>query len=72
MWPAELLTDAEVRALTLFALPSKQKEWLRQAGIPFIDMPGRGPIVRRDDVRPASVVASINEEAFRPRRRRAA
>jgi hypothetical protein len=71
MWPAELLSPAELSTLTGYVQPSAQKRWLRMAGIAFIDMAGRGPIVRRDDVRPATNESAINLQAFKPRGRHA-
>lgn len=71
MWPAELLSPTELATLTGYVQPSAQKRWLAQAGIRYIDMPGRAAIVRRDDVRPASSEASINLDALAPRRRNA-
>jgi hypothetical protein len=72
MWPAELLSPAELATLTGYVQPSAQKRWLAQAGIRYIDMPGRPAIVRRDELRASEPVTAINVDAFRPRKRKAA
>jgi hypothetical protein len=70
-WPAELYSPAELHAMSGYVQPAAQRRWLEMHGIPYVPRRDGVPLVRRDDVRPATSASAINLGALDARRKTA-